>query len=332
MSERPPNAEGGARSSARRPFTSDPGRSTTGSPVAPEQAPQDAAGNIRPDSGPPPPGAQPVQQPGSGLGLIVSIAVAAIVFVLAIYAAGRPTPNRIPLLQTTNTLFWIVAVIAVVGAGIGAEYAERSAARHITVVGRGRSPDAIPTAWIVPAVATFAGVILVATFHNAVMMVVGPLTAFLGSAGALLARDLLDDASESSLRLATTIHTLVVHAVAFMALSAIYLNKMATPLSALLVGIVGGLLTLETLERADARPEQRLLYAALGGFTLAEATVALLWWQTHGWTGGAVLLVCFYLAAGVLLASTQRSVIRLRDILEFGAVSLVALAILAITA
>jgi hypothetical protein len=58
----------------------------------------------------------------------------------------------------------------------------------------------------------------------------------------------------------------------------------------------------------------------------------LLWWRTHGWTGGAVLLVCFYLAAGVLLASTQRSVIRLRDILEFGAVSLVALVILAVTA
>jgi hypothetical protein len=124
----------------------------------------------------------------------------------------------------------------------------------------------------------------------------------------------------------------VVHAVAFMALSAIYLNKMATPLSALLVGVVGALLTLETLERADARPEQRLLYAALGGLALAEATIALLWWRTHGWTGGAVLLVCFYLAAGVLLASTQRSVIRLRDILEFGAVSLVALVILAVTA
>jgi uncharacterized protein DUF5656 len=327
MSDRPPIPERGARTSARRPFTSEPA-----APVDAATPTAEPTGPTRPDSGPPAPGAQPVQQPGSGLGLIVSIAVAAIVFVLAIYAAGRPTPNRIPLLQTTNTLFWIVSVIAILVAAFGAEYAERSAERHITVVGRARPPEALPTAWIVPAVATFAGIILVATFHNAVMMVVGPLTAFLGSAGALLARDLLDDASESSLRLATTIHTLVVHAVAFMALSAIYLNKMATPLSALLVGIVGGLLTLETLERADARPEQRLLYAALGGLAMAEATVALLWWPTHGWTGGAVLLVCFYLAAGVLLASTQRSVIRLRDIVEFGAVSLVALAILAITA
>jgi hypothetical protein len=60
--------------------------------------------------------------------------------------------------------------------------------------------------------------------------------------------------------------------------------------------------------------------------------IALNWWQTHGWTGGAVLLVCFYVISGVLLARTQRTVLRTRDLVEFGAVSLVALVILAITA
>ena len=53
---------------------------------------------------------------------------------------------------------------------------------------------------------------------------------------------------------------------------------------------------------------------------------------THGWTGGAVLLVCFYLAAGILLARAQRVAPRGRDLLEFGLVSLVAFAILALTA
>ncbi|HET7093061.1 MAG TPA: hypothetical protein VFI22_06280, partial [Thermomicrobiales bacterium] len=122
MSERPPIPEGGVKSSARRPFTSESGRTPTEGSIGSAQPVAEAAGGTRPDSGPPAPGAQPVQQPGSGLGLIVSVAVAAIVFVLAIYAAGRPTPNRIPLLQTTNTLFWIVAVIAILAAGIGAEY------------------------------------------------------------------------------------------------------------------------------------------------------------------------------------------------------------------
>jgi hypothetical protein len=165
-----------------------------------------------------------------------------------------------------------------------------------------------------------------------VMLVVGPLIAFLGNAGALLARDLLDDAAEASQRTATTIHTLVIHAVVFLALSAIYLNKFPTPIAALLVGLIGGLLALETLERGNAAPQVRLLYAVLAGWVMAQATIALNWWQTHGWTGGAVLLVCFYLASGVLLARTQRSVLRGRDVLEFGLVSLAAFVILAITA
>src|SRR5215203_7011337 len=84
---------------------------------------------IRPDLGPPAPGPQSANQPGSGLGLVISIAISAIVFVLAIYATGGPTTNPLPLAQTTNALFWVVATAATVGAGIGAVFADRSAAR-----------------------------------------------------------------------------------------------------------------------------------------------------------------------------------------------------------
>lgn len=284
----------------------------------------------RPDLGPPAAGAQPVDQPGSGLGIFVSIAVSALVFVLAIYATGQPTPNRIPALQTTNALFWIVAAVTVVGAGLGAQYAERVAKRGVG--GRSEVESTSTNAWIVPVVSTAAALLLVATFHNALMMAVGPLVAFLGNAGALLARDLLDDASDSSQRTATVVHALVVHAVAFVALSAIYLNKLPTVVGVPLVAVAGGLLILETLERGSAPRQTRTVYALLGGLALAQAMIALNWWQTHGWTGGAVLLVCFYLAAGVLLASTRRSSVRSRDVVEYGLVGLVALAVLAITA
>jgi hypothetical protein len=188
------------------------------------------------------------------------------------------------------------------------------------------------TAWTVPVVATFAAILLVATYHNGVMVVAGFLIAFLGNAGALLSRDLLDDAGDSTQRTATTIHTLIIHAVAFLALSAVYLNKMPTWAGAPLVGLIAGLLVLETLERGPATRQQRLLYALIGGGALAEAMIALNWWQTYNWTGGAVLLVCFYLASGVLLARTQRSILRARDLIEFGLVSLVAFVVLAVTA
>lgn len=287
----------------------------------------------RPDAGPPAPGAQAVQQPGSGLGLIVSILVAAMVFVLAIAATGgRPEANRIPLLQTTNSLFWAIGAVAVAVAGVGAQYADRTASRAAIRISPSVAEVESQTAWIVPAIATASAVILAATYHNATMMVVSPLIAFLGSAGALLARDLLDDAGDASHRTATTIHAFVIHAVAFLALGAIYLNKLPTPLSALLVAIVSGLLTLETLERGAADQTVRAVYALLAAGIMAQVTISLNWWQTHGWTGGAVLLVCFYLVSGVLLARTQRSELRARDLVEFGAVGLVAIVILAITA
>jgi hypothetical protein len=295
-------------------------------------APSTASSGSRPDLGPPSPGAQAVDQPGSGLGLILSVVIAALVLVLAIYVQGDGSADRLPLAQETNALYWGMAAVAVLLAAGGALYAERAAARAARAVGRTRSTTALPTAGTVPAIATLAAVLLVATYHNVAMLVVGPLIAFLGNAGALFSRDLLDDAGDTAQRTATTIHTLVIHAVAFLAMSAVYLNKMPTPVAAPLIGLIGGVLTLETLERGDGARETRLLYALLAGWVLALATVALNWWQTHGWTGGAVLLVCFYLASGVLLARTQRSILRGRDLVEFGVVSLLAFVLLAVTA
>src|SRR5918999_710350 len=84
---------------------------------------------IRPDLGPPAPGPQSAHQPGSGLGLVISIAISAIVFVLAIYATGSPTTDPLPLAQTTNALYWTVSVVAAIAAGVGALFADRSASR-----------------------------------------------------------------------------------------------------------------------------------------------------------------------------------------------------------
>lgn len=314
---------GGTRRADTSPY---PPAGTSGTRPLPEGGVQTRA------AVPPGVGLQAVRQPIYGLGMIVSLVVAGIVFILAFWIIGDGDREKMPLAQTTNVFFWIVATATIVGAGIGAQFAERTAAEAAAAVGRPRLDTALATAWTVPIVATFAAIMLVATYHNGIMLLAGPAIAFFGNAGALLSRDLLDDAADATQRTATTIHTLVVHAVAFLALSAIYLNKMPTWVAAPLVGIAAGLLILETLERGTAPRHQRILYAVFGGAAVAEAMVALNWWQTYNWTGGAVLLVCFYLAAGVLLARTQRSVLRGRDLIEFGLVSAVAFAVLAITA
>jgi hypothetical protein len=285
---------------------------------------------IRPDLGPPAPGPQPATQPGSGLGLVISIAISAIVFVLAIYATGSPTTNPLPLAQTTNALFWSVAVVAAVAAGAGALFADRSASRAAESQDVG--PPRINTAWIVPVVSTAAAILLVATFHNTTMIVAGPLIAFLGSAGSLLSRDLLDDADDSAQRTATTIQALVIHSVAFLALSAIYLNKLPTPATALLAGAVSALLATEALDRSLVDVGRIFVLAILAGAAVAATVVPLMWWLTHGWTGGAVLFVVFYCAVGIIQTTLERGDLRLRDAIEYGLVPLAAFLVLAITA
>jgi hypothetical protein len=217
-------------------------------------------------------------------------------------------------------MFWLIAGATLLLAAGGSQFAERTATRAAEAVGQQRSANAMATAWAVPLVATFAAIVLVATFQNRVMLVVGPLIAFFGTAGALLSRDLLDEADEQSTRVASVIHTLVVHSIAFLAFSAVYLNKLDSWISAPLAGLIGAILILETLERGGIAPAQRVFYALLGGWVIGQVTVALNWWPTYGWTGGAVLLVVFYVAAGLLLVRAQRRSVNTRDLIEFGGV------------
>lgn len=284
---------------------------------------------IRPDMGPPAPGPQSGNQPGSGLGLVISFAVATAVFVLAIYASGSATTNPLPLAQTTNALYWAVGAIATVGAGVGAIYADRTAAR----AGEREEFDdgSASFAWIVPVVATGTAILLVATFHNPTMIVAGPLIAFLGNAGSLLSRDLLDDSDDSAQKTATTIHALVIHSIAFLALSAIYLNKLPAPLAALLAAAVSALLAVEALERRPVLQSRKVMLSILAGAAVAAVTTPLLWWPTHGWTGGAVMFVAFYCAVGIIQTNIERGGLRPRDAIEFGLVPLAALIVLAMT-
>lgn len=270
------------------------------------------------------------RQPSYGQGVVISLLTAAAVLILAIIAVGEGDSSDPPVLERTDNLFWIVSALIMILAAGGSQLAERNAGRAADAVGHPRPINAMATAWTVPCASSFAAILLVATFHNRAMLIIGPLVAFFGTAGALLSRDLLDDADEQSGRVASTIHTLVVHGVAFLAFSAIYLNKLDTWISAPLAGLVGGILILETLERGGIAPPPRVFYAVIGGWAIAQVTIALNWWPSYGWTGGAVLLTVFYVAAGLILVRAQRHAIRIRDLAEFGTVGALALVVLAV--
>jgi hypothetical protein len=275
---------------------------------------------------------QDVHQPAYGQGIFVSGGIALAMLVLSIYAIQDAKNTGIPITETTKPLFWGLAILCIIAAGVGAQFVERNAASAAAAVGQPRGTELQQTAWAVPVVATAAAVMMIATYHNTLMLIVGPAIAFFGIAGSLLSRDLLDDATETTQRSATTIHTLVIHAIAFLALSAVYINKIDSIISAPLVGIFSAILVLEALERGNLTWPTRVVYALVGGFVMAEMTVILNWWPTHGWTGGAVLLVCFYLISGIMVVRAQRTVLTGRDFIEYGLVSGAALFLLAVTA
>jgi hypothetical protein len=277
-------------------------------------------------------GMQDVRQPAYGQGIFVSGGTALAMLVLSIYAIQDAENTGVPITETTKPLFWGLAILSIIAAGVGAQFVERNAGNAAASMGQARGTQLMQTAWAVPVVATSAAVMMIATYHNTLMLIVGPAIAFFGIAGSLLSRDLLEDQTESTQRSATTIHTLVIHAIAFLALSAVYINKIDSIISAPLVGIFSAILVLESLERGQISRPTRVVYALVGGLLMAEMTVVLNWWPTHGWTGGAVLLVCFYLISGIMVARTQRGVLTGRDFIEYGLVSSAALFLLAITA
>jgi hypothetical protein len=273
-----------------------------------------------------------VRPPAYGRGIVVSIVAAAAVFALAIMASGEtPTATGVPLTETTNPLFWGLAVIFIILTAVGAQYSEYTAARAADSLGTVRLRSSLPTAWAVPLVSELTAILMVATYHNTLMLVAGPAIAFLGVTGGLLARDLLDDSIDGNQRTASMVHTLIIHLIAFLGLSAVYLNKMSSWAAAPLVALISGVLILEALDRGDVPVPQRVLYSVLGAGVMAQATLVINWWPTHGWTGGAALLVCFFAVCGLLTAHVERESIGEREVIEYGLVSFVGLVILAFT-
>lgn len=270
------------------------------------------------------------RQPAYGQGVVVSLLTAGAVLVLAIITVGSGVEGDPPVFKNTSLFFWIVSGVIMLLASGGAQYAERTATVAADAVGQPRNRTTMATAWTVPLVSVFAAIFLVATYHNQLMLLVGPLIAFVGTAGALLSRDLLDEVDEQSSRVASTIHTVVVHGIAFFAFSGVYLNKLNSWISAPLIGVATLLLILETLERAGIEPPRRILFSITGAWVLVQSTLALNWWPTYGWTGGAVLLAVFYIVAGLLLVYAERGSVQRRDYAEFGVVGGAAILLLAV--
>lgn len=270
------------------------------------------------------------RQPAYGQGIVFALIIAAALLLCAIIAIGDGDGSIPPMLQRATPLLWTVSVVALLLAAAGAQYSEFVTARAAVANGKESPSQRVSTAWVVPFVAVFAAALLIATYHNRWMLLFGPALAFIGMAASLLSRDLLDEAEEPSVRTASVISSVVGIVVAFFAFGAVYINKFEAYIAVPLVTIIGFVLLLEALERAGQNGPTRVLHAGAGAWVMAATMIALSWWPTWGWGGGAVLTGMFYIVYGLLVTNAEGRALDRNKMLEFVGVGSVLLVIVAL--
>lgn len=259
---------------------------------------------------------------------LVGAGVAAAVALFALYTRrGRADPGAIVLFQREEWRFWVVGVGLAALSGL-------ASARLAGIVDPSRvnvspfdEPVALPTAGLYPAVATFSAVMAISVYHSQPFLASMPILLWAMLTAGWVARAHLDDDVGTIRQAALTAHVQLTHLVAFLALAMIYINKVRSLLSATTVAIVAGLLFLQLTDGERFPAERRFIYGLVGAVVLGEVTWALNYWPLTGWTGGALLLVAFYLLAGLILAQV-RGGLRAGRLAEYGLVSAIAFGII----
>ncbi len=238
------------------------------------------------------------------------------------------TTGTILLFAHEQWAFWTggVALAAVAGA-LATRFARQRTAMALPGASEGAN---LPTTALLPAVAAFGAVLLISIYHNPAMIAIAPAIVALVVFAGLIARYHLDDEVGRVRRVARTTHVLLTHGVAFLLLAAVYISKVRSLLSASTVALLICLLLVQLADGERFPIERRLIYGLVGGVVLGEITWALNYWPLTGWTGGAVLLIAFYLIAGLILAQV-RDGLRRRDLLEYGLSAAAMFALVALT-
>jgi hypothetical protein len=260
---------------------------------------------------------------------LISLPLVVALVALAAWASRLAVATgTIVLFDPAQLAFWVLGIALTIVAGVVAgRFALRARPDEAGLAPRLAVPT-LPTTGLLPAVTVFGGVLLISIYHNALIVLIAPLLAGSALGAALIARYHLEDESGQTRRVARTAHILLTHGVAFLVLATIYLNKVRSLLSATTVAVVVCLLLVQIADGERFPAERRLIYGLVGGMILGEITWALNYWPLTGWTGGAVLLIAFYLIAGFLIAQVREGLSR-RDILEYGAVAALAFGIVA---
>jgi hypothetical protein len=260
-------------------------------------------------------------------------------FVFALLVAGigwlgdelNVGPGLVPIWDPDGRGYWVAALVLVGVAGLNYYLIDRPLEPRRADEPRNQSSPsavsgALETNWIVPTMVVLSGVMILGVYRGTTAMIIASLVTFIGLILGPISRQMMMFAGEVGRERARVIFTLLVHGMAFLTLAMVYIHKVRSIFSATAVMIIGLLLFLALTEGEDDLFIRRLVYALVGGIMLGQVTWGLNYWQATGWTGGAVLLVCFYLFGGLILTHLRRGLWP-RDVVEYGAVSIIALGI-----
>jgi len=238
--------------------------------------------------------------------------------------------GTVPLFDAYGRSYWLWGLLFTLAVALFVQVLDRDAEYAIsTAVQRGSRFEPVSdlsTGWIVPLVSTITSVMLLAIYHSQPAIACISLGAFAAVSSGSIARRHLFDADVWNRGRARSICTILIHVIAFFALSMIYINKVRSIFSATAVLLVSVLLLVQLTEGEEAVFARRLVYGLVGGVMLGQITWVMNYWKATGWTGGAALLVFFYLSGGLILSEVREGV-KSRDLLEFGGVSAVAFGI-----
>jgi Protein of unknown function (DUF5656) len=205
------------------------------------------------------------------------------------------------------TVSWLLIVSLVIVTSTGADVFIRShpqmQTRRLPTINLGFvTIELAPGSWILPSFTIIASFAFFRLFGASLGTTAGILASV--AAGGLLLATLLgqhyaldrrpDVRHNARLALQT-----IAFLLAFGVFSAVYFARLRTLYSAALIGAAGTLLAYALLQWTPARHGLALL-AFVVGLTLAEATWALNYWAAPFLLGGALLLVIFYVATGLL--------------------------------
>ena len=171
-------------------------------------------------------------------------------------------------------------------------------------------------AWVLPAITAVAGVLLARLYHTWLSGGIGALALFAATTATIVTHYHLRDDRPRLQAVASIGLALLTHAGAFFLLTMIYSNKWRSMYSATAIALATMLMLLQLTDGEDLAWLRRLLYALVGGLLLGQMTWVLNYWAATGWTGGALLLVCFYVIAGVTLHFIRGKLGR-REVVEY---------------